>query len=73
MPFLWSTGGGLHKRLMEVEDGEEPVELTGAAVGPIGRESGTCTNMYIAWLTIFIKLHCKNCGVWPYCNCLCSQ
>ena len=37
MPFLCSIGGGSHERITDVDDGEEPLGLTGDAEGPIRR------------------------------------
>ena len=37
MPFLCSTGGGLHDSLIDVDDGEEPLRLAGDAEGPVLR------------------------------------
>lgn len=77
MPFRSSAGGGPHERYIDVEEGEEPLGLTGDAEGPTYH----CSEELISLighvqvaiefqLTIFIKSYNKVCGIGPYSNCL---
>ena len=36
-PFLSSSGGGLHDRLIDVDDRDTPVKLTGDEAGPVSK------------------------------------